>query len=76
MNGSAYAHYFGRTYLGEIRGVSYVTGVMGAACGPLPFALQNPQPGAYNLVLMLSATACALVAIASFRVPKPIARTQ
>jgi MFS family permease len=75
INASAYAHYFGRTHLGEIRGISFVTGVMGAACGPLPFAVQDPIAGAYDLVLTLSALACASVAIASFLVREPTQTT-
>jgi MFS family permease len=71
INASAYAHYFGRKHLGEIRGISFVTGVMGAACGPIPFAIQNPTPGGYGLVLTLSALACVSVAIASYLVRDP-----
>jgi hypothetical protein len=57
------------------RGAYTLTGVMGAACGPLPFAIQIPTSGAYDLVLTLSAVACASVAIASFLVREPAQRS-
>lgn len=75
MNGSAYAHYFGRMHLGEIRGVSFVTGVIGAACGPLPFAVQDPGAGGYSLVLTLSAILCVFAILASLLVRNPVCRS-
>ena len=55
-----------------MRGLSFVIGIIGAACGPLPFAIQNPTAGAYAVVLTLSAGASASVAIASFFVREQV----
>ena len=74
INASAYAHYFGRKHLAAIRGVSFVITIVGAACGPLPFAVGHPAPGAYDLVLSLSAIACVGVAVVSFFISTPTAK--
>ena len=37
VNAAIYAHYFGRKHAGEIRGVTFVITIVGAALGPLPF---------------------------------------
>jgi len=73
INASAYANYFGRTHLGAIRGVSFVIAIVGAACGPLPFAVGQPVSDAYDLVLSLSAIACVGVAVASIFIRAPTA---
>jgi hypothetical protein len=37
INAAVYAHYYGRKHAGEIRGVTFVVTIVGAALGPLPF---------------------------------------
>jgi MFS-type transporter involved in bile tolerance (Atg22 family) len=54
IGAAGYAQYFGRDYLGEIRGASFVFGISGAALGPLPFALSFDWTGSYFLALIYS----------------------
>ena len=43
--------YFGRKYLGSIRGAATVFMVIGSALGPLPFGIYYDLSGEYNLVI-------------------------
>jgi MFS family permease len=53
-NVAAWAHYFGRTHLGEIRGLTFVITIVGAALGPLPFGWAEDR-GGYGPVLLAGA---------------------
>lgn len=44
----AWPSYFGRKYLGSIRGVGFAVGVVGAAIGPIPFGLAYDVFGGYT----------------------------
>lgn len=44
--------YFGRQYLGSIRGVATIFMVVGSALGPLPFGLSYDMTGSYKTVLI------------------------
>lgn len=44
----AWPSYFGRKHLGSIRGVGFAVGVVGAAIGPIPFALSSDLLGGYG----------------------------
>ena len=55
ISGSAYAHYFGRAYIGSIKGFTATLTVAGTAVGPLIFALGNGWFGGYAPILLLSA---------------------
>lgn len=55
ISGSAYAHYFGRMYIGSIRGFTATLTVAGTAFGPLVFALGNGWFGGYAPILLISA---------------------
>jgi MFS family permease len=64
--------YFGRKYLGSIRGAATVFMVIGSALGPLPFGIYYDLTGEYNLVIygMMGMTLIAMV-LASM-INKPI----
>lgn len=60
-----YAHYFGRKYLGAIKGQVTTIGVAGTAVGPVIFSAGKDFFGSYELVVLISATiplAIALIA--------------
>lgn len=63
VNAMAYAHYFGRGHLGEIRGVTFLAGISGAAAGPLPFALSVERFGTYAAATWTAAALCVVVAL-------------
>ena len=56
-NVAAWAHYFGRAHLGEIRGLTFVITIVGAALGPLPFGWAAER-GGYGPVLLAGAVGC------------------
>ena len=70
INIAVYAHHFGRGHLGEIRGVTFVITIVGAALGPLPFGWSAAH-GGYFPVLASGAILCTLVAIAHLIVKPP-----
>ena len=63
ISGSAYAHYFGRTHIGSIKGFTATLTVAGTAFGPLIFALGNGWFGGYAPILLLSALPPLLAAL-------------
>ncbi len=70
LNAAVYAHYFGRTHAGEIRGVTFVITILGAAGGPLPFGWFSTH-GDYFPVLAGGAVLCVLAAAANLVVHGP-----
>jgi MFS family permease len=70
VNVAAYAHYFGRRHLGEIRGLTFVVAIVGAALGPLPFGWVSEHAG-YGPVLLAAAITCATVAVVNLITPSP-----
>lgn len=75
-NVAAWAHYFGRTHLGEIRGLTFVITIAGAALGPLPFGWAA-EHGGYGPVLLAGAVACVAVALVNLIAPSlrtPVAK--
>lgn len=44
--------YFGRRYLGGIRGMTFGAEIVGAAVGPLPFCLVRDLSGSYDAVIV------------------------
>ena len=58
-----WVQYFGRKYLGSIRGAATVFAVFGSAFGPVPFGMSFDVAGTYvpAFVIMSIATICALV---------------
>jgi MFS family permease len=70
INAAVYAHYFGRTHAGEIRGVTFVITIVGAALGPLPFGWAAAH-GGYFPVLAVGAALCAVAIAANLLVAPP-----
>lgn len=64
IQGSAYAHYFGRTALGEIKGWATTVSVAATAAGPYLFALGFEAFESYTPILLLSAIPPLALAIA------------
>ncbi|PSP19537.1 MAG: hypothetical protein BRC58_00010 [Cyanobacteria bacterium QS_8_64_29] len=64
IQGSAYAHYFGRTALGEIKGWATTVSVAATTAGPYLFALGFEAFGSYVPILVLSAVPPLLLALA------------
>ena len=69
INAAVYAHYFGRRHAGEIRGLTFVITIVGAALGPLPFGWLSSH--SYVPVLATGAALCALAATANLVVGPP-----
>jgi MFS family permease len=70
INAAVYAHYYGRKHAGEIRGLTFVITIVGAALGPLPFGWASAH-GGYFPVLIAGATSCVLAAIANLIIKPP-----
>ena len=70
LNAAVYAHDFGRTHAGEIRGVTFVITILGAAGGPVPFGWFSMR-GGYGPVLAGGAAFCVLAAAANLMVREP-----
>ena len=69
INSAVYAHYFGRRHAGEIRGVTFVITIVGAALGPVAFGWAAGH--GYFPVLVAGATLCLLAATANLIVGPP-----
>lgn len=67
----AWPAYFGRRYLGSIRGFSFAIGVTGAAVGPVIFGLAYDYLGGYNPAILglLVLPIVAAIAVLSTRPP-------
>jgi MFS family permease len=70
VNIAVYAHYYGRTNLGEIRGLTFVITIVGAALGPVLFSWGSAH-GSYVPVLGSAAAMCLLAALANLLVRPP-----
>lgn len=53
MGGVLWPTYFGRKYLGSIRGAAMTTMVIGSALGPLPFGIAFDYFGGYREIILL-----------------------
>jgi MFS family permease len=62
--------YFGRRYLGGIRGVTFGAEVVGAAIGPLPFGLMYDLLGSHYAAI-LSVVVLPLAAVAAVLMARP-----
>jgi hypothetical protein len=69
-NVAAWAHYFGRTDLGEIRGLLFVITIVGASLRPLPFGWAAER-GGHGPVLLDGAVGCVAVALVNLVTPSP-----
>jgi MFS family permease len=70
INAAVYAHYFGRQHAGEIRGVTFVITIVGAALGPLPFGWVSAK-GGYFPVLVCGAALCVFAAVLNLLIERP-----
>jgi len=66
-----WADYYGRAYLGKIRGISMSAMVIGSALGPLPYGIAFDVFGGYTEVLLASLILPILASIAMFISPAP-----
>ena len=70
VQGAVFAFYFGRRYLGAVRGTASTIGVVGTAVGPPLFALAHAASGGYGPVLLACAVpSVALAAVAALLHP-------
>ncbi len=72
ISGAIYATYFGRRYLGAIRGTASTIGVAGTAVGPLVFAVALDASGSYWPALIGTAVVSGLLAAASLTLKPPV----
>lgn len=73
-NGVIWPSYFGRKYLGSIRGIAMTAMVIGSAFGPLPFGFAFDWFQGYREILLLSLLFPALGAVAALLSPPPSKR--
>ncbi|MBM7553934.1 putative MFS family arabinose efflux permease [Thalassobacillus pellis] len=64
-------NYFGRTYLGSIKGVAQTVMVLGSAFGPLPFGLFYDYFGGYQEILWVMMMLPLTAVVLSLLSPKP-----
>ncbi len=67
--------YFGRRYLGSIRGVATVFMVIGSALGPLPFGLSYDLTGSYQPVVIAMAVITTISLTMAIAIRKPTKQT-
>lgn len=65
-------NYFGRKYLGSIRGAATVFMVLGSALGPLPFGVGYDLTGGYNHVIMGMMAFTIVTVFMALSIKKPI----
>jgi MFS family permease len=65
-------NYYGRKYLGSIRGASTVFMVLGSALGPLPFGISYDLTGGYNIVIIFMILYTFFAMLLSLFIEKPI----
>jgi sugar phosphate permease len=71
-SGVIWPNYFGRRYLGSIKGVTMAAGVIGSALGPLPYGYAYDLFGGYMEVLMVSMIFPIMGVIAAYMAKPPI----
>ncbi len=67
----AWPHFFGRYYLGSIRGAATVFMVLGSALGPLPFGISYDLTGGYTAVLVGMIIYVLFVLLFTFKLKAP-----
>jgi MFS family permease len=65
-------NFFGRTYIGSIKGLAMAVMVIGSAFGPLPFGVAYDFFGGYEEILMIMMIFPALAAVAALLAKKPV----
>ncbi|MBP1940451.1 MFS transporter [Cytobacillus luteolus] len=69
-------NFFGRKYIGSIKGLAMSVMVIGSAFGPLPFGVFYDIFGGYNEILIVLLIFPVLGALAAFWAKKPVANLQ
>jgi MFS family permease len=64
--------YFGRKYLGSIRGAATVFMVLGSALGPLPFGVEYDLLGTYTITILIMMVYTFIALLSSFFISKPL----
>lgn len=72
VGGAGLAEHFGTRHLGNLRGITSMVGIFGAAAGPIPFAMWPPQVG---YVIFLGSIAAAMV-LGVLAAPRPFLRAE
>jgi MFS family permease len=72
VGGAGLAEHFGTRHLGNLRGITSMVGIFGAAAGPIPFATWPPQVG---YVIFLASIAVAMV-LGVMAAPRPFLRAE
>jgi sugar phosphate permease len=67
-----YVNYFGRKYLGSIRGLATVFMVLGTSVGALPFGWSYDQTGSYNIAIIGSIALSIIGLILALFIAKPV----
>lgn len=70
--GVIWPDYYGRRYLGSIRGVTMMVGVIGSALGPLPFGYAYDLFGGYGEVILISLILPLLGTVLALLAKKPV----
>lgn len=70
-----YPNYYGRKYLGSIRGAATVFMVIGSALGPLPFGYMYDKTGEYLFVIQGMILMTLVAIVLSLAINKPIRKT-
>lgn len=70
-SGVIWPNYFGRKYLGNIKGVTTVLGVIGSALGPIIFGASFDMFGSYNFAIILMTILALIGSIFSLFCSKP-----
>ncbi|MBN2300493.1 MAG: MFS transporter [Acholeplasmataceae bacterium] len=66
-----YPFYYGRKYLGSIRGMATVFMVIGSALGPLQFAISFEQFGTFNYAILIMMVMTTIAGLLSLLIRKP-----
>ncbi len=72
VGGAGLAEHFGTRHLGNLRGITSVVGIFGAAAGPVPFAIWSPPVG---YVIFLASIVAAMV-LGVIATPRPFMRAE
>lgn len=64
-------NYYGRKYLGSIRGAATIFMVLGSALGPLPFGVEFDLTGNYTITLIIMTIITLLAFLSSLFIKKP-----
>lgn len=67
----AWAHYFGRQYLGSISGIASTILIVGAAAGPIPLGFARDALGSYDQALLVLTLLPLLLGVASLFLQPP-----